>query len=150
MKFNKVFLLAALLVSGPALSASLEGVQGDVWVRHEKGFRPVQGSTELLPGDKVKVGRNSLARIVYEDGCKVKLRANSLATVAEDSPCSFVALDGDGAGGDAGGSGGGSEWMVGLGTLGAGGIAAGTIAATSASAGAGNNNNNIPILPLSP
>lgn len=82
------FFMAALLANGAAHAASLEDVQGDVWVGQDKGFRAVLGPENLSPGDKVKVGSKSLARIVYPDGCRVTLRANSLATVAEHSPCS--------------------------------------------------------------
>lgn len=86
VKVAKVF-VAALLANGAAHAASLEDVQGDVWVGQDKGFRAVLGPEDVSPGDKIKVGSKSLARIVYPDGCRVTLRANSLATVAEHSPC---------------------------------------------------------------
>jgi hypothetical protein len=108
MKFDKVFILAVLLASGSAQSASLEDVQGEAWVGREKGFSFVQGSAELSPGDRVKIGRKSLARIVYPDGCKVNLRANSLMTVAKHSPCSFSAQ----AGGFNQGNPLGSQWGI--------------------------------------
>lgn len=94
MKVAKIFIIAALLASGSARAASLEEVQGDVWVGHEKGFTAVSGPEELAPGDKVKVGSKSFARIVYPDGCKVNLRGSSLSTVAKHSPCSFSAQAG--------------------------------------------------------
>ncbi len=93
MKVAKVF-IAALLANGAAHAASLEDVQGDVWVDREKGFTAVPGPADVSPGDKVKIGSKSLARIVYPDGCKVALRANSLTTVGEYSPCSFRAQEG--------------------------------------------------------
>lgn len=93
MKVANIF-IAALLASGSTQAASLEEVQGDVWVGHEKGFTAVRGPEDLSPGDKVKVGSKSFARIVYQDGCKVNLHGNSLSTVAKHSPCSFSAQAG--------------------------------------------------------
>lgn len=97
MKVTKVFMaavfmaavfMAALMANGAAQAASLENVRGEVWVGRDQGFRAILGPEDLSPGDKVKVGSDGLASIVYPDGCKVELRANALATVAEDSPCS--------------------------------------------------------------
>lgn len=87
---HRILLLAALLAGSAAHATSLEGVEGDVWVSSGKGFSAVRGSTELVPGDRIKVGRRGLARIIYPDGCSVNVRSNSLATVAKHSPCSFV------------------------------------------------------------
>lgn len=91
MKVNKGFMLAALLASGSAQAASLEDVRGDVWIGRENGFSLVNGATELAPGDKIKVGRKGVARLVYSDGCSVNVGANSLTRVAKHSPCSFNA-----------------------------------------------------------
>ncbi len=95
MKVNKGFMLAALLASGSAQAASLEDVRGDVWIGRYKGFSLVNGSTELSPGDNIKVGRKGVARLVYSDGCSVNVGANSLTRVAKHSPCSFNAQFGD-------------------------------------------------------
>lgn len=109
MKVNKIFILAAMVAGGSAQAASLVDAKGQVWVGREKGFDLVQGAAELSPGDKVKVGSKSVARVVYPDGCSVTVKANSLATVAKHSPCSFNAQVG-GADGDLGGN-----MMLGLG-----------------------------------
>jgi hypothetical protein len=103
MKVDKIFILAALVASGSAQAASLVDAKGQVWVGREKGFDLVQGAAELSPGDKVKVGSKSVARVVYPDGCSVTVKANSLATVAKHSPCSFNAQVG-GADGDLSGN----------------------------------------------
>lgn len=92
MKLNKIIALAALLSSGVANAASLENAEGDVRVNQGKGFTSVQGSVELAPGDKIKLGRKSGALLVYPDGCSEKLSANSLAAVAKHSPCSYKAI----------------------------------------------------------
>jgi hypothetical protein len=123
MKVNKGFMLAALLASGSAQAASLEDVRGDVWIGREKGFSLVNGSTELSPGDKIKVGRKGVARLVYSDGCSVNVGANSLTRVAKNSPCSFSAQFG----GPSGSSLSDNQWgAIGMGVVAAGGgLAAG-------------------------
>jgi hypothetical protein len=95
MKRAKIFVLAAALASSTANAAVLQDVQGEVRVGRDKGFAQVQGSTELLPGDRVKVGRKGSARIVYPDGCSVPVGANSYSRVGAHSPCSFKAVVGD-------------------------------------------------------
>ena len=95
MKTAKMLILATALASSTANAAVLQDVQGDVRVGRDKGFEQVQGSTEVLPGDRVKVGRKGSARLVYADGCNVPVEAGSLSRVAEHSPCSFKALAGD-------------------------------------------------------
>ncbi|NUJ81657.1 hypothetical protein HUN39_16820 [Methylocystis sp. FS] len=133
MKVGKIFILAAMVASGSAQAASLVDAKGQVWVGREKGFDLVQGAAELSPGDKVKVGSKSVARVVYPDGCSVTVKANSLATVAKHSPCSFSAQVG-GADGDLGGN-----LMLGVGgTALVGGALAG---AGVLSSGGGDNNN---------
>lgn len=127
MKVDKIFILAAMVASGSAQAASLVDAKGQVWVGREKGFDLVQGAAELSPGDKVKVGSKSVARVVYPDGCSVTVKANSLATVAKHSPCSFSAQAG-GADGDLGGNmliGAGGAAVVGGALAGAGILASG-------------------------
>ena len=82
MKLEKIVVIAALLASGVARAASLENAEGDVRVNQGPGFAAVQGSTQLAPGDKIKLGRKGAARLVYDDKCTVKLPAGSLSTVA--------------------------------------------------------------------
>lgn len=128
MKVDKIFILAALVASGSAQAASLVDAKGQVWVGREKGFDLVQGAAELSPGDKVKVGSKSVARVVYPDGCSVTVKANSLATVAKYSPCSFSAQAGGGDG-DLGGNmliGAGGAAVVGGALAGAGILARGS------------------------
>lgn len=127
MKVDKIFILAAMVASGSAQAASLVDAKGQVWVGREKGFDLVQGAAELSPGDKVKVGSKSVARVVYPDGCSVTVKANSLATVAKHSPCSFNAQVG-GADGDLSGNmliGAGGAAVVGGALAGAGILASG-------------------------
>lgn len=95
MKTAKMFLFATVFASSTANAAVLQDVQGDVRVGRDKGFEKVLGSTELLPGDKIKVGRKASARLVYPDGCNVPVEPGSLSRVAEHSPCSFKAQVGD-------------------------------------------------------
>jgi hypothetical protein len=139
MKMNRIFILAALIASGSAQAASLADAQGQVWVGRENGFTLAQGAAELSPGDRVKVGAKSLARIVYPDGCSVSLGANSLATVAKHSPCSFRAQ----VGGDTGPN------LLGMGLVGAGIVGAGVgVGLAATQGGRGNNNNGAGLLLL--
>jgi hypothetical protein len=145
MKLEKIVVVAALLASGVARAASLENTEGDVRVNQGPGFAAVQGSTQLAPGDKIKLGRKGAARLVYDDKCVVKLSAGSLSAVAPHSPCSFKAIAGDlpytkGAPyvplaeeGD--------PWWLGAGALGLGGIAAGALIASNS------NNGSTPFFP---
>lgn len=143
MKVAKIF-VAALLASGSAQAASLEDVQGDVWVGRDNGFTPIRGSGDLSPGDKIKIGSKSFARIVYPDGCKVNLRASSLSTVAKHSPCSFSAQAG---GSDQGGLfGQGTEYLGPLAVVG-GGVGAVVTAVVLSNKG-GSNNSPLPLLLL--
>lgn len=92
------FLMVALVASSAAHATSLNNVKGDVLISHGAGFAKVDGSADLAPGDKIKVGRKAAANLVYSDGCKVSIPAGALATVAKQSPCSFRAqLIGQGA-----------------------------------------------------
>ena len=158
MKLEKIVVMAALLASGVARAASLENAEGDVRVNQGPGFAAVQGSAELAPGDKIKLGRKGAARLVYDDQCTVKLPAGSLSTVARHSPCSFKAIAGDK--GDTyyvpqGGPlcppgtldpacGAGDPWWLGAGALGLGGLAAGALVATNS------NNGSSPVFPIIP
>ena len=139
MKFDKIFALAAMIASGSAQAASLVDAKGQVWVGREKGFDLVEGAAELSPGDKIKVGKKSVARIVYPDGCSVTVGANSLATVAKHSPCSFSAQTGGDAGDITG--------VIAVGATAAV-VAGGVAAGVATSSGGGNNNNNAAALAL--
>ncbi len=90
MKTLKI-LVIAFFASSTAHAASLSDVKGDVRVSHGAGFAKVDGSAEVAPGDKIKVGRNATAKLVYSDGCSISVPAGALATVAKQSPCSYRA-----------------------------------------------------------
>ena len=92
MKTSMSLVLAAALATSTANAAILQDIQGDVWIGRDKGFTRVEKSTEVLPGDKIKVGRKGAARLVYSDDCSVPVGANSLERVSAHSPCSFKAL----------------------------------------------------------
>src|SRR5208283_925206 len=92
MKTSMSLVLAAALATSTANAAILQDIQGDVWIGRDKGFTRVEKSTEVLPGDKVKVGRKGAARLVYSDDCSVPVEANSLERVSAHSPCSLKAL----------------------------------------------------------
>lgn len=147
MRPSKIFFLAALLASSSANSASLRDATGDVWVGRENGFTSVRGSADVVPGDRVKVGRKGVARLVYPDGCSVNVHANSLTRVSKNSPCSFNAQVIDPSAGP-GSLTTGEMAAVGFGVLGA---AGGGIAAGLASGGGGTQVVPFPVfIPASP
>ncbi len=84
-------LMVAVLASSAAHAAALNDIKGDVRVSHGAGFVKVDGSAEVAPGDKIKVGRKAAVKLVYSDGCSINVPAGALATVAKQSPCSYRA-----------------------------------------------------------
>jgi hypothetical protein len=90
MKTLKI-LIVSLFAAGTAHAATLSDIKGDVRVSHGEGFVAVKGSTEVAPGDKIKVGQKAGVKLVYSDGCSLNVPAGALATVAKQSPCSYRA-----------------------------------------------------------
>ncbi len=84
-------LMVAVLASSAAHAAALNDIKGDVRVSHGAGFVKVDGSAEVAPGDKIKVGQKAAVKLVYSDGCSINVPAGALATVAKQSPCSYRA-----------------------------------------------------------
>lgn len=81
-----VFALA--LVQSVALqAATLDSINGDIFVSQGAGYRAVYTPTELLAGDSVLANPNSSARVVFEDGCAVSIHPGMVFTVPETSPC---------------------------------------------------------------
>lgn len=84
--------LASLLFAGSAFAASpmgqLKDMSGSVYVNRGSGFFPVQGSIELNQGDRVMVGEDGYATVMYYlSGCDVMLTASSMTTIAAEAPC---------------------------------------------------------------
>lgn len=84
--------LASLLIAGTAFAASpmgqLKDIGGTVYVNRGQGFFPVQGSIELVQGDRVMVNEDGSATLTYYlSGCEVMLTASSMTTIGPEAPC---------------------------------------------------------------
>ena len=81
--------LTAAVAATAAHAATLEAVQGGVFVNHGNGYNQVGGTTELNSGDQVMANAGGSAQIVYPDGCKVALEPGQVVAIAPKSPCSI-------------------------------------------------------------
>lgn len=84
--------LAGILFAGSAFAASpmgqLKDIGGSVYVNRGQGFFPVQGSIELMQGDRVMINEDGSATLTYYlSGCEVMLTASSMTTIGAEAPC---------------------------------------------------------------
>ena len=76
------------LWAGPcAFAASVTAEQGQVLLNTGQGYRLVQGSTKVNPGDMVVVNPGGMARITYDDGCVTEVRPPAVTAISAQSPC---------------------------------------------------------------
>lgn len=83
--------LALALATGSALAgpvATLSDISGSVLVDSGKGFQKVSSATEVQPGSRVLVSKNSAAKLAYSAGCSASLSGNTITTVAGAEACS--------------------------------------------------------------
>jgi hypothetical protein len=76
-----------LLVGSPCLAATIEPVQGNLYISSGQGFQPVNGRVDANVGDTVMVAPGSTAVAVYPDGCKVAIQPGDVTTISRLSPC---------------------------------------------------------------
>jgi hypothetical protein len=73
--------------------ATLEPVQGDLWINHGKGFEKVLASKiEAKVGDSVMVNPGGIAKVTYADGCQANVTPGTVMTIARLSPCASGSL----------------------------------------------------------
>ena len=82
-----VAVACGLLLTVPALAATVDSLQGQVSINRGDGFRRVTGPTQANIGDSVMVSPNGRARVVYPDGCAVNVDPGVVVTIAAQSPC---------------------------------------------------------------
>lgn len=75
------------LIASSALAATLGGIQGQVTLNTGAGPNPVTAPTQVKPGDRVSVGPNSTAQIVYDNGCFETIQPNQTAIVKANPVC---------------------------------------------------------------
>ena len=92
---NLIIALALILASSPAMAATLVVDSGRVTVSRGGGFLPVRSGGTVSAGDRVLVGRNGSATIVYSPNCRVRVGSGEIATVLATEPCNggIVPLD---------------------------------------------------------
>jgi hypothetical protein len=78
----------ALIATGTAWAAVLDGIQGQVLINRGGTYRPAKGPMELKPGDSVTATSGSSAVLSYDDGCSVAVEAGTVVAIAAGpSPC---------------------------------------------------------------
>jgi hypothetical protein len=76
------------LWAGPcAFATSVTAEQGQVLLNTGQGYRLVQGSTNVNPGDMIVVNPGGMARITYDDGCVTDVRPPAVTAISAQSPC---------------------------------------------------------------
>ena len=76
-----------LVLCSPAWATSVEVVQGQVSINHGKGYKPVRGKSDALPGDTVMASPNGSGKVTYDDGCVVEVKPGAVVAVEQTSPC---------------------------------------------------------------
>jgi hypothetical protein len=79
----------------PAKPATLEPIQGDLWVNHGKGFEKVTSKIEAKIGDSVMVNPGGIAKVTYADGCQANVKPGAVMTIKQLSPCASGSLAAD-------------------------------------------------------
>lgn len=149
---KRIFLISAALaiLGAQANAAVVNRSTGDVSVNDGSGYRSVEASANVAPGDLVRTGKKGVATIVFDNGCVMKVGDNKVVRVDETLACpatarSFQALAPEAAPPEvavdptAGTIGGFNPLYVVGGLAVVGGITGAVVATTSSS---GNNNNN--------
>ena len=97
--FFATFVLGGVVFYGAAswsaTGATLEPVQGDLWINHGKGFEQVHSRIEAKVGDSIMVNPGGYAKLTYADGCEAHVKPGAVTTVAQLSPCASGSLAAD-------------------------------------------------------
>jgi len=56
-------------------------------VNNGGGFRPVTGTLEVRPGDRILVGANGEARVAYSSSCVTRVAPHAILSVVSAPPC---------------------------------------------------------------
>ena len=70
-----------------AFATTVTAEQGQVLLNTGQGYRLVQGSTSVNPGDMIVVNPGGMARITYDDGCVTEVRPPAVTAISTQSPC---------------------------------------------------------------
>ena len=70
-----------------AFATTVTAEQGQVLLNTGQGYRLVQDSTNVNPGDMIVVNPGGMARITYDDGCVTEVRPPAVTAISSQSPC---------------------------------------------------------------
>jgi hypothetical protein len=94
--FTTLALGGALLCGAGAWAATqvatVEPVQGELFINHGKGFEKVASKIEVKVGDSLMVNPNGIAKVTYPDGCQANVKPGAVTTIAKLSPCASGSL----------------------------------------------------------
>ena len=93
--FATIAVGGALLCGTASWAATLEPVQGDLWINHGKGFEKVNSRMEAKVGDSVMVNPGGIAKVTYSDGCQANVKPGAVMTITRLSPCASGSLAAD-------------------------------------------------------
>jgi hypothetical protein len=82
-----IAVISSVSFSVPSLAATVESIEGKVWVNRGAGYQRVTAPAEIQAGDLIMAGVGGGAEVVYYDECRVKVRTGGLVTVAREPPC---------------------------------------------------------------
>ena len=89
-KFKVLVMLGAFALVGTAAQAAI--VDGSFMIDRGFGYAIATGQVQANPGDRVVVGPNGVANIIYLDGCSIPVEVGTVETVLAESPCGKAAL----------------------------------------------------------
>lgn len=79
--------VCCLASAGSCLAATVQPIQGTLYVGHGQGWQPTTVPVEANVGDTVMVAPGGVATIVYPDGCRFGVQPGTVATITSSSPC---------------------------------------------------------------
>jgi hypothetical protein len=93
--WRTALLCVGVCLSLPASAATLNAVQGQVFVNHGKGFQQVASGAEAREGDLIMADPGASANLIYPGGCVTKIEAGNVVTVNDGSKCPKAMLLGE-------------------------------------------------------
>lgn len=86
--FTTAMFMAAPVLASNAPVAQLQAANGKVLVNQGQGFVPAKGTVALNAGDRIMVGKDSSASVLYTAAnCKVDVAAATVVSVEASAPC---------------------------------------------------------------
>ena len=88
--FARAFLIIGAVFSFAAAAEAgvITSLDGRASVSSGEGFRLAANGTELQPGDRLLVGKDSRVTVAFAADCQIALKEGQILTVSNQSPCS--------------------------------------------------------------